>query len=167
MHDPLNCAVHCDSLHPLPATPRLHHAPRSLAPLVKGALLTLATFGLFGCVGAWVDMPEEQVSKTAAHQQLIESARTPVITRTEKSSPERQWCGATLLVVILPIPLKLPVCESYGNAIAYGNDINGTEVPLQRSSRKISSDFHACGPFMFLGPLMHGYQGNALCGTFR
>lgn len=167
MHDPLNCAIHRDTLHPLPATPRFHHAPRSFASLVKGSLLALATFGLFGCVGAWVDMPEEQVSKTAAHQQLIESARTPVITRTEKSSPERQWCGTTLLVVILPIPLKLPVCESYSNAIAYGNDIHGTEVPLLRSSRKISSDFHACGPFMFLGPLMHGYQGNALCGTFR
>lgn len=167
MHVPLNCAVHYDLQPPLPAAPRFHPTPRSFAPFIRGALLALTAFALHGCVGAWVDMPEEQVSKTAAHRRLIENAITPVITRTQKNSPERQWCGATLLVVILPIPLKLPVCESYSNAIAYGNDINGTEVPLLRSSRKISSDFHACGPFMFLGPLMHGYQGNALCGTFR
>lgn len=134
---------------------------------MKCALVaTFAALGLSGCVGAWVDMPYRQVSKTEAHQTLIGHSMKPVITHTQKSTPERQWCGATLLVLILPIPLKLPVCESY-SATAYGDDINGVEVPLLYTNRKISSDFYACGPFMFLGPIAHGYQGNAVCGVFR
>ncbi|WP_258230390.1 hypothetical protein [Pseudomonas protegens] len=129
-------------------------------------MTTLAALGLCGCVGAWVDMPEEQVTKTAAHQTLIGNSMTPVITRTQKSTAERQWCGTTVWAVILPIPLKLPVCESY-SATSYGNDIGGIEAPLLYSSHKISSEFYACGPFMFLGPIMHGYQGNAVWGVFR
>ncbi|WP_233322325.1 hypothetical protein [Pseudomonas sp. Au-Pse12] len=140
---------------------------RALRRAMQCALLAaLAALGLCGCVGAWVDMPEEQVTKTAAHQTLIGNAMTPVITRTQKSTPERQWCGTTVWAVILPIPLKLPVCESY-SATSYGNDIGGIEAPLLYSSHKISSEFYACGPFMFLGPIMHGYQGNAVCGVFR
>ncbi|PRA28383.1 hypothetical protein [Pseudomonas poae] len=59
----------------------------------------------------------------------------------EKS--EREWCGMTLWVG-LPLPLQLPVCQS----------------------RPPPSYLYACGPFMFLGPIMHSYKGNALCGKF-
>ncbi|WP_246883564.1 hypothetical protein [Pseudomonas protegens] len=111
-------------------------------------------------------MPYRQVSKTEAHQKLIGHAMKPLITHTQQSPPERQWCGTTLLAEILPIPLKLPVCESC-SATSYGNDINGVEVPLLHSNQKISSDFYTCGPFMFLGPIVHGYQGNAVCGVFH
>lgn len=138
----------------------------SRLPMVRTLVTTMAALGLYGCVGAWVDMPEEQVTKTAAHQALIGNSMKPVITRTQKSTAERQWCGTTVWAVILPIPLKLPVCESY-SATSYGNDISGIEAPLLYSSRKVSSEFYACGPFMFLGPIMHGYQGNAVCGMFR
>ncbi|KAF0867481.1 hypothetical protein PLD_00960 [Pseudomonas sp. LD120] len=128
---------------------------------------TLTALSLCGCVGAWVDMPDKRVSRTAAHTQLIDSGKTPVITRTEKTASERHWCGTTLWAVIIPIPLKLPVCESYSSATAYGNDINGVETPLLHSSQKMASDFYACGPFLFLGPIMHSYRGNAICGSFQ
>ena len=59
----------------------------------------------------------------------------------QQNPPERAWCGVTLWAVI-PIPLKLPVCRSH----------------------PAPSPLYACGPFMFLGPIMHGYKGNALCG---
>ncbi|KAB0563279.1 hypothetical protein C9383_05520 [Pseudomonas palleroniana] len=53
----------------------------------------------------------------------------------------RAWCGMTLWAGI-PLPLKLPVCKTPPSP----------------------SPLYACGPFMFLGPLMHGYEGNFLCG---
>jgi hypothetical protein len=59
----------------------------------------------------------------------------------------REWCGITLWALILPIPLMLPVCKMY-------------------KDQKFNSDFYACGPLMFLGPLVHSYKGNALCGKF-
>ena len=155
-----------DSVKPRAPLTLKHKAFKPIGPVLKAALLPLL-LGLGGCVGAWVDMPVKQESKTAAHQQLIEHSRLPVITRTEQTAPQRQWCGTTLWAVIVPIPLKLPVCESYDKAAFYGKDIDGVESPLLYSSQKIDSDFYACGPFMFLAPLMHSYQGNALCGSFR
>lgn len=56
-----------------------------------------------------------------------------------------EWCGITLWAVFLPIPLMLPVCKMYKN-------------------QEFNSDFYACGPLMFLGPISNGYRGNALCG---
>ncbi|MFJ2384717.1 hypothetical protein [Pseudomonas protegens] len=158
MHDLLSFAAPTRS-------PAVNFQP--LRRAINGALLAaLTALGLCGCVGAWMDMPERQVTKTDAHQTLVGHSMTPVITRTQKSPAERQWCGTTVLLVILPIPLKLPVCESY-SATSYGNDINGAEAALLYVNQKVSSDFYACGPFMFLGPIAHGYQGNALCGRFR
>lgn len=164
MHDSSHIAVH---LKPRPEAPVTNRSPTPLQPAMKGALVALlAVFGLCGCVGVWMETPYKQVSKTAAHQELIGNGLTPVISHTQQSTSERQWCGTTLWAVVLPIPLKLPVCESY-SATAYGNNIHGVETPLLYTSKKVSSDFYACGPFMFLGPLMHTYQGNAVCGIFR
>ncbi|AQT93179.1 hypothetical protein B1R45_07805 [Pseudomonas azotoformans] len=61
-----------------------------------------------------------------------------------QNPPARTWCGMTLWIGI-PIPLKLPVCRT----------------------RPSPSPLYACGPLMFLGPLVHGYEGNFLCGKFR
>ncbi|WP_241108112.1 hypothetical protein [Pseudomonas sp. MPFS] len=154
MHDPRKCSS--------PRTPKYLGSAT-----IKGLLCTLIVLGLSGCVGAWVDMPEKQESTTVAYQQLVKNGTHPVITHTEKTSPQRRWCGTTIWAVILPIPLKLPVCESYDSAISYGNDAHGTPTPLLRSSQTLGSTFHACGPLMFMAPILHGYQGNALCGTFR
>lgn len=126
---------------------------------------TLSALSLSGCVGAWVETPTKTTTKTAAYDQMSSYARTPVITRTQKVSSTREWCGTTLWVVIIPIPLKLPVCESYSE-YAYGNDIHNVEKPMLFSSQTLSSPFYACGPFMFMAPLMHSYQGNGLCGVF-
>lgn len=30
----------------------------------------------------------------------------------------------------------------------------------------MASPLYACGPLMVLGPIVHGYEGNALCGVF-
>lgn len=119
---------------------------------------------LTGCVGAWVDTTSKTTSKSSAHDQLTSYGEKPLITRSEKSPSTREWCGTTLLVVIIPIPLKLPVCESYSE-IAYGKNVYGVEKPLLYTSQSMTSTFYACGPFMFMAPLMHRYQGNALCGA--
>ena len=62
---------------------------------------------------------------------------------SSEEKPERQWCGMTVWVG-LPLPLQLPVCQS----------------------RPAPSYLYACGPFMFLAPIMQSYRGNALCGKF-
>jgi hypothetical protein len=71
------------------------------------------------------------------------NAAAPDQRESSTKETERQWCGMTLWVG-LPLPLQLPVCQS----------------------RPPPSYLYACGPFMFLGPIMHSYEGNALCGKF-
>ncbi|POA50402.1 hypothetical protein C1893_02325 [Pseudomonas sp. MPR-ANC1] len=66
--------------------------------------------------------------------------------QTVAAETPREWCGITLWAVV-PIPLKLPVCK------------------LQ-SGQHMSNPLYACGPFMYWGPLLYGYKGNALCGVF-
>ncbi|MNY27532.1 hypothetical protein D3C86_1614440 [compost metagenome] len=65
-----------------------------------------------------------------------------------KDVTTRAWCGVSLWAVIAPIPLKLPVCKLY-------------------EGQKLTTPFYACGPFMLLGPIVHGYEGNMLCGKFQ
>lgn len=98
------------------------------------ALTTLSLF-LSGCVGVVVSMPEEQ------------SSRTRLIEEETDSDTTREWCGVTLWAVIVPIPLKLPVCKLH-------------------QGQSLTSPLYACGPLMILGPIVHGYEGNALCGMF-
>lgn len=98
------------------------------------ALTTLSLF-LSGCIGVSVSMPEGQSSQTSLTDEESDSDTT------------REWCGVTLWALIVPIPLKLPVCKLH-------------------KGQSISSPFYACGPLMILGPISHGYEGNALCGMF-
>lgn len=88
-----------------------------------------------GCFGVTVSIPEEESKYTAENYK-------------EEDAAHNVWCGVTLVVVVVPIPLKLPVCSL-------------------KPGQKLTTPFYACGPFMFLGPLVHGYEGNALCGKFR
>lgn len=125
----------------------------------------LALLGLSGCVGFTPTSPQTSVDKTNAYYALTGRDQTPVITRTERSETTREWCGVSLWLIVLPVPLKLPVCSSYSET-AFGNDIFGDERALIYTTHSVDKNpyLHACGPFMFLGPIMHGYQGNALCG---
>ena len=68
-------------------------------------------------------------------------------------------------MVVLPVPLKLPVCSTYTEA-AFGHDRFGDERVLMYTTHRVDKNpyLNACGPFMFLAPIMHGYEGNALCG---
>ena len=134
--------------------------------MYNSVISAFALISLSGCVGAWVEMPIKVTSKTPAHTQLTYREQTPVITRTVRFSEQREWCGTTVWALLVPIPLKLPVCHSY-TEYAYGNDVNGREAELLYTQQSLSDPFYACGPFMFLGPLMHTYDGNALCGQFR
>ncbi|AWM94520.1 hypothetical protein DJ564_28935 [Pseudomonas sp. 31-12] len=133
---------------------------------MKNLIVTTALiFCLTGCVGVLVAVPEKTTLKTDAYRDLTYQSSTPVITSTVKSSPTREWCGITLWAVIIPVPLKLPVCESYYEQ-SFGNDVFGNTVVLLNSEQKVPEPFYTCGPFMVLGPISHGYEGNALCGTF-
>lgn len=99
------------------------------------AITTLLLF-LSGCVGVVVSVPEEHKIYTPLTDQ-----------KTDSDLTTRAWCGVTLWAVVVPIPLKLPVCKLH-------------------VGQSLTSPFYACGPLMILGPIAHGYQGNALCGVF-
>lgn len=134
--------------------------------VLKSAVLT-AVLGFFlsGCVGAIVALPEKTTLRTDEHKALSARSIKPNITRTDRSIPTREWCGITVWALVIPVPLKLPVCTSYLEQ-SFGNDEFGNEVVLLNSEQKVASPFYACGPLMVLGPVVHGYQGNALCGVF-
>lgn len=98
--------------------------------------VTAISMYLTGCVGVVVSMPEKEKERIPLTYQ-----------KTDSDLTTREWCGITLWAVILPIPLKLPVCKLH-------------------AGQSWESPFYACGPLMVLGPIVHGYQGNALCGVF-
>ena len=94
------------------------------------------SLSLTGCVGVVVSIPEPERERIPLTYQQTDSDLTT-----------RAWCGLTLWAVIVPIPLKLPVCKLH-------------------QGQSLTSPFYACGPLMTLGPIFHGYAGNALCGKF-
>ncbi|MGE1176261.1 hypothetical protein [Pseudomonas sp. BW7P1] len=150
------------------ATPqgRLLSMPQFISSHLKstGMAATLCLC-LTGCVGAIVSLPEKTTLKTDAYKSQYHGAITPRISRTVTSTPTREWCGITLWALVIPVPLKLPVCTSFSEQ-SIGHDELGKEVVMLDSQQKVPSPFYACGPFMVLGPIVHGYQGNALCGVF-
>ena len=131
------------------------------------SMILIAALGLClsGCVGAIVALPEKTTLRTDEYKALSARSLTPAITRTAQSAPTREWCGVTVWALIIPVPLKLPVCTSYSEQ-SFGSDEFGNEIVLLYSKQRVPSPFYACGPFMMLGPIVHGYQGNALCGVF-
>ncbi|WP_313326408.1 hypothetical protein [Pseudomonas qingdaonensis] len=128
-------------------------------------MTALALVCLNGCVGFKSASPQTRVEKTDTYRQLLGRDITPHITRTERSEATWEWCGISLWLVVLPVPLKLPVCSTYTEA-AFGHDRFGDERVLMYTTHSVDKNpyLNACGPFMFLAPIMHGYEGNALCG---
>ncbi|MGG7675770.1 hypothetical protein [Pseudomonas sp. WC2] len=134
----------------------------ALKSTVMAAVIGLC---LSGCVGAIVALPEKTTLRTDEQKALSARSITANITRNVRSTPTREWCGITVWALVIPVPLMLPVCTSYSEQ-SFGEDEFGDEVVLLNSKRKVASPFYACGPLMILGPIVHGYQGNALCGVF-
>ncbi|MFP0195356.1 hypothetical protein ACKJSM_09310 [Pseudomonas sp. PHC1] len=140
--------------------------PKTISSHMKSAGMTAALcLCLSGCIGAIVSLPEKTTAKTDAYRAQSYRSVTPQISRTVTSTPTREWCGITVWALVIPVPLKLPVCTSYQEQ-SFGSDETGNEVVLLNTQQKVPSPFYACGPLMTLGPIVQGYQGNALCGVF-
>jgi hypothetical protein len=127
--------------------------------------VTIFAFCLSGCIGVVVSLPEKETIETAAFKLQSDRSTPPKISGIVKSNLTRQWCGITLWALIIPVPLKLPVCSSYSEEY-FGVDDRGNDVVLLKSNQTVPSPFYACGPLMMLGPIVNGYEGNALCGVF-
>ena len=134
---------------------------------VLGPVILIAAMSVYlsGCVGAIVALPEKTTLRTDEYKSLSARSIHPAVTRTVQSTPTREWCGITVWALIIPVPLKLPVCSSYSEEF-FGRDASGNEIVLLYAKQTVPSPFYACGPLMVLGPIVHGYQGNALCGVF-
>lgn len=137
----------------------------SCRPPFQSTTLVALSFCLSGCVGAIVALPEKTTLKTDEFKALNARSIHPAVTRIVQSTPTSEWCGITVWALIIPVPLKLPVCSSYSEQ-SFGRDAYGDEIVLLNSKQTVPSPFYACGPFMMLGPVVHSYQGNALCGVF-
>ncbi|WP_426204720.1 hypothetical protein [Pseudomonas sp. TWP3-1] len=133
--------------------------------LKSAGLVSTLCFSLTACVGVGLSFPEKITLKTDAYKAQSSRSITPQISRSSRSTPTREWCGITVWALIVPVPLKLPVCESYYEQ-SFGNDQFGREAVLLNTQQKVPSPLYACGPFMVLAPIFHGYEGNALCGVF-
>lgn len=140
--------------------------PSALSSRLKHVgLVSTICLSLTACVGVGVSLPEKTTLKTDAYRAQSYRSTPPQITRTSKSTPVREWCGVTVWALVVPVPLKLPVCTSYSEQ-SFGKDEFGNEAVLLNTQQKVPSPLYACGPFMMLGSIVHGYQGNALCGVF-
>ncbi len=105
----------------------------SLVSIRQKFIVIAVCICLAGCVGVVVSMPDPETGIPLTYQ------------AEDGDQTTREWCGITLWAVIVPIPLKLPVCKLH-------------------KQQTLTSPFYACGPLMFLGPISHGYEGNGLCG---
>ncbi|WP_256735540.1 hypothetical protein [Pseudomonas sp. dw_612] len=112
--------------------------PTMLLPFHTRKITAITAMFLFltGCVGIEVSTFGRETQRASLIDPPSDSDQTT-----------RVWCGVTLWAVVVPIPLKLPVCK------------------LQKG-QSLTSPMYACGPLMVLGPIVHGYEGNALCGVF-
>lgn len=108
---------------------------RARSTLKKIAFTAIPIY-LNGCVGVTISTPGPEAPRTPLTYQ-----------KTDSDLTTRAWCGVTLWAVIVPVPLKLPVCKLH-------------------EGQSLASPFYACGPFMAMAPIFHGYEGNALCGKF-
>ncbi len=123
---------------------------------MKAIITLLLMMGLSGCVGMYVS--ETLVTSSS---EIVKPEYGPVsntFTGPVKESYGNKWCGVSLMVVAIPIPLMLPVCESYRET-EYKNG-----EPIETTLVEIKEPLYACGPLMWLGPAFHGYEGNILCG---
>lgn len=118
---------------------------------------------LSGCVGITITAPEKQKILSYDDRHLLKQEPEPVISKVVIHNQRREWCGATLWALGLPIPLKLPVCQSFEET-SYGVDNRGRAVPLVISRQEMQSPFYGCGPLMGLSAIIHGYKGNIFCG---
>ncbi len=140
--------------------------PSTLNSRLKSVgLVSTICLSLTACVGVGISLPEKVTLKTDAYRAQSYRSFPPQITRTARSTPTREWCGITVWALVIPVPLKLPVCNSYDEQ-SFGSDEFGREVVLLNTQQTVPSPLYACGPLMVLGPIVHGYEGNALCGVF-
>ena len=134
---------------------------RNLIAVVIAALL-------MGCVGVVVPSSETRgidiTRQYRLHEMSPERAwdKEPHVADGKQTVDSvRKWCGIVLVAVIVPIPLMLPVCESYIEAAYEGG------TPKSATLHRIRYDLYACGPFMWVAALDRSYRGGILCGAVK
>lgn len=144
---------------------------------MKSIVLSITMIILNGCVGVSLQekdrvfnvSPENSFElRSGGHSWGLKGDHQPWHTEshpengTKKLISHTAWCGITLWALI-PIPLKLPVCENYMEATYVNNEPTSVTVHLKKGN-----SIYACGPFMWVAMgLMHGYEGNFLCGKMK
>lgn len=123
-------------------------------------LILLITVG--GCVGIHTDTQQSKTSRAPSiyyangtkHFWSKSDHPTNGIVTLES---EREWCGVTLWAII-PIPLKLPVCESYTKV----NFKNNEPTTLSEGWVTLGS-FYGCGPGVWLGSAISNGKEPSFC----
>ncbi|WP_407364491.1 hypothetical protein HKW97_25015 (plasmid) [Pseudomonas luteola] len=117
---------------------------------MKNILCVIALMILNGCVGIHTEFQQSKISHATdtyhinGSEHLWSESEHPKNGRVTLES-EQRWCGVTLWAVILPVPLKLPVCKEYIK-VEFENN-----MPVTRKKGWVSIDnFYACGPGVWL-----------------
>ncbi len=143
---------------------------------MNGIVLSILMILLSGCVGVSLQEKDRIINvnpknsfelRANSHTGSLNGDHKPWYTEshpengTKKLISHTAWCGITLWVLI-PIPLKLPVCENYMEATYENNEPTSVTVHLK------DSRIYACGPFMWVAMGKNPYyEGNFLCGKTK
>lgn len=130
---------------------------------------TISALILSGCVGVGVTTGNNKYSENINDVNIKKYSNPkpwdgvnhiPDETVTVKS--EFEWCGITIMAIIIPIPLWLPVCKSYTDVTFVNNQ--PSTITIVRPNHIL----YACGPGVWLGTgFMHGYDGPQFCAKIK
>lgn len=114
---------------------------------------------LSGCVGIETDHPKSKTTKITEiakfadiyvvdYKRKLWSKTTHPVNGIVILKSERVWCGS-ILWVVFPIPLKLPLCENY-RAFTFVDD-----KPVLEVEKWVSGpSYHMCGPFIYMASMI-------------
>ncbi|MBK2267825.1 hypothetical protein [Francisella philomiragia] len=119
-------------------------------------LLVFLALLISSCIGVIVPTEDDIHITTITRNdyQLYENNRVKTIYLDKIEHPkngavevysERQWCGITIMAIIVPIPLWLPLCKSKQTVIYEDNK------PKEEVSTYPNSKLYACGPGIWIG----------------
>lgn len=128
----------------------------SIARMHSVIITALITLNLSGCVGFSLSTLEtmeytDNPMRARDHYTRIESGVVKTTTRN-------RWCGITLFIG-LPLPLELPICETY-QEITFKNNRR-----VAATDKYLKTHSYTCGPFNWIPWAMaYSWEGNFFCG---
>lgn len=129
---------------------------------MKSLLIVTILLSIGGCVG--IHTETQKSKKSPATNVYYKNGTKHLWSQNEHPTngsvtveSERRWCGLTLWAIV-PIPLKLPVCNKYIK-VSFENN-----VPAIRTEGWVDvGNFYGCGPGVWLGSGISNGSSPSFC----